>query len=112
MGYEHKIIIIEENSFSKIAEYDLCCLGYAKNFNFQKIFQTPFKHELFINGEARIEDYYSEPLKSCSIDTLIDWLENYEQTEEHYRRIAPLLALLKGFNQDEWNNLQAVHFGY
>ena len=74
------------------------------------------KKETYIytdDGNTEIfKDRYNKPLTEASITTIIEYLENYKNSKEYYRRINPLLGLLKGFDCSGWNNLTVLHYGH
>lgn len=46
------------------------------------------------------------------LSDVIKFLEDEVQRGETYRRIKPLLTLLKGFDMEQWDNLVCLHYGY
>ena len=121
MGYESRIFVMErkENTFpngnkyvcaEKIAMVNMCQMRYDSGF--YKLFTKPIDYKIFIDGETETDvDCYGEHLNYAPVDRVIEWLER-EIAEYKYRRLSPLLGLLKGFDQSEWAELQAVHYGY
>ena len=123
MAYESRIYIVEvtrktdkqkqmfgENEYAeKIAIFNLCCMGYDNGW--RELFTKPVDFQLFAeNGDDPLtKDLYGEPLKYADFDTVIRWLE--AGGESDYRRTAPFLALLKGFERSKWQDLCVVHFG-
>ncbi len=122
MGYESRIIVMNRSELTrpnggnwvytenwvyaeKIAEMNMCCMGS----DFKKLFEKPIDYTIYVNDEKTDEDCYGEHIKYATIDRIVEWLENYN---EDYRRIAPLLGLLKGFDESEWDELQVLHYGY
>lgn len=113
MGYESRIIIAE------VGEYDLKSGGkqkycmklgqmwLSKCGNFADIFTTPIDFDLFGDGfeENSHEEYnmtvdcYGDTCCYADLQTVIDYLENYE-TNDHYRRFAVALAMLKAFQAE------------
>ena len=117
MGYESRIYVVEKRErlgkdikkyAQKIAVFDIC------KFDFGNIFQKETDCYIYADdGNTKIlEDCYGDPLKEASIEDVINCLETYNSTQEHYRRVAPLLGLLKGFDSSEWDNLAVLHYGY
>lgn len=118
MGYESKLYIVEktdcfmvnEKRYARvIATYDMC------KFNaFDDIFQEETDCYIYTDdGNTEIfKDRYNKPLTEASITTIIEYLENYKNSKEYYRRINPLLGLLKGFDCSGWNNLTVLHYGH
>lgn len=120
MGYESRIYvmnvhrnlpILDKPYAERIAVFDLSCMGYDPRWT--NLFQTPVDYNIYaLDGNTILsEDNYGDSLKSASIADVIACLEEME-TKEHYRRIPPLLGMLKGFDPAEWDDLQCVHFGY
>lgn len=119
MSYEHRIYIIDKPSwnpdetgkkFAKvIASFNFC--SYP---NFQNVFKR--KTDCYIyadHGDERIfEDFYGEELTESALSDVIKFLENEVQRGETYRRIKPLLGLLKSFDESQWKNLVCLHYGY
>lgn len=124
MAYESKIYVVnlrrEKNENSpdygkvynaqRIAAFDLGCMG--SNNGWRELFDTPIDYEFYAeDGENLItEDKYGDQLTSADIDVVIRWLET--KGNAFYRRIAPALGMLKGFNRSEWEELKIVHFGH
>jgi hypothetical protein len=120
MGYESKLYIVNKMGETKIesekkryaqvvAMYDICKFGA-----FDGLFQTVTNCYIYADdGDTEIlEDRYGEPLKEATITEVIEYLEKYKENKEPYKRVEPLLALLKGFNLEEWENLKVLHYGY
>ena len=118
MGYESKLYIVdkieEKESERKryarvVAIYDICKFGA-----FDGLFKTETDCYIYADdGNTKIlKDKYGEPLKEANITDVIKYLEKYKESQEHYRRVEPLLSLLKGFKLDEWDNLTVLHYGY
>lgn len=93
-----------------IARFDLCKIGYD---SFYDIFKTPIEYEIFAedNNHKTNTDNYGDHIKSADFSTVIDWLETNGR-KMNYRRIAPFLAMLKGFDLSAWKDLEIVHYGY
>lgn len=119
MGYEHRIYIIDKpirlpdetgKKFSEvIAMFNFC--SYPK---FQEVFKR--KTDCYIyddwGGERIFEDLYGEEPTEAPLSDVIDFLENEIMKGADYRRIAPLLGLLKSLDESRWNNLVCLHYGY
>lgn len=56
-------------------------------------------------------DCYGKHIKAASVKEVVEWLEK-EILVSDYRRLKPLLSLLKGFNEAEWECLEVLHYGY
>ena len=118
MGYESRLYIVdkmgEKESERKryaqvVAMYDICKFGA-----FDGLFQTITDCYIYADdGNTEVlEDKYGEPLKEASITDVIEYLEKYKESQEYYRRVEPLLSLLKGFKLEEWGKLTVLHYGY
>lgn len=126
MGYESRLFIVEKSDYKNfesgivIAEYDLCKMGYA-NDEFFRAFTREIGYTIFLptcdsDGNEIMdfldEDRYGEHMKAASIPVLLSALEAVE-ARSHYRRLPPLIAMLKAFDASEWDGeLEVVHFGY
>lgn len=58
------------------------------------------------------EDCYGEHCRMIRPDLLIKYIESHSEELANYRRSAPLLGLLKGFDPNQWENLMVVHYGH
>lgn len=117
MGYESKIYIMKKsNNISNFAEeiVRFNCRGMGKN-GWRELFSKPISYKIFSDdGNTEFDkDKYGEYLKYSDFPTVIAWLEK-EVEREDYRRLKPLLSLLKGFDLSKWEDgeMQIVHFGY
>jgi hypothetical protein len=127
MGYEQKLIIIrkfymgvrhgEAEYYNQIiAYYDIAKLH--REFDLS-IFDKKLDGGIcvpFVDGDIIIkEDRYGKELKYCTIDKLIKELNKCEKIS-HYRRIPPLIAMLKEFKKlvknNEFENIFVVNYGY
>lgn len=113
MGYESKIIIVNHYSkefTEKIAEYKASEMRYIFPDLFESDFDGKICEEHF--EELTNKDCYGNKIKyTKDFKKVIDFLEK-EEKKEHYRRLKPLIGLLKGFNPEEWNNLIILYFEY
>lgn len=122
MGYESKIYIVEKSTIGRDINGKRMWLGdVVASFRLGK---TPIYQEIhdkfsptdtyFYADDGNteiIEDCYGKPLTEIPIPDLIDILECAE-SKEHYRRYAPLIGMLQGFDLTQWKNLVALHYGY
>lgn len=135
MGYESRLHIVERTETIRkeycdvngleIARFDLCKMD---NSEFWNLFHTPIDFELYGDmGEddniILTKDCYGKHCCYAETSEVIEWLEKEVQNSD-YRRLKPLLALLKGFDFNEWNlsnsndkgstdiRLVIVHYGY
>lgn len=118
MGYESRVFVINVNRHNddwiygeKIADIRMSKMG-----NFRDIFKQPIDYKIYVDsGDIDVdEDCYGDHLCYTDIDTVVEWLETVPKNEgwDDYRRIKPLIGLLKGFNKEEWKELQVVHYEY
>lgn len=103
--------IMAEGYGQIVAMIDMCKMGYDSGW--KELFTKEIDYKIFAeNGdEDTDEDCYGEHIKSGDITAIISWLENQIKIE-HYRRLKPLLSLLRGFTPDEWEDLQVLHYGH
>ena len=115
MGYESRVYIVKKSNSSdfaqEIAKFNCCKMqeGWAD------LFDKQFNGELYADdGNTLIKkDKYGKELKYTDFPTVIAWLEK-EVEKGDYRRLKPLLSLLKGFDLSQWTDgeMQIVHYGY
>jgi len=123
MAYESKIYVVKRKANATgiygeiIAMYDCCAMGGTRGWT--EMFTENVKYDVFIdsNDIPTKEDMYGDELKETSIEKVIEWLEMeikyLESKNDYYRRLPPLLAMLKGFNLTDWQNgLYIIHYGY
>lgn len=126
MGYESRIIIAEVGEYDlrsgskekyciKLGQMWLSECGYFKN-----IFTIPIDFELLGDGFEEnsrkeynmTEDCYGDTCCYTDLQTVIDYLENQE-ANDHYRRFAVALAMLKAFQAEQWDKpIIVIHYGY
>ena len=133
MGYESKIYITNVRRHKQedgkvwtyaeiIAEFELRKMGHsvANSIDFCELFTNPIDYMIYVPGVnennnecmvAKDTDGYGEHIKSGDINRIITWLER-EAEQDNYRRLKPLIGMLKGFNADEWDDLQVIHYGH
>ena len=123
MGYESRFIIVSKSSRLPGQSEDLKVWAQRiADFNVSKCY--PLSNQIrakykptdcyFYADDDNTqvdEDKYGDPLLEVPIPDLIDMLEKEIQVST-YRRLRPLLQLLKGFDLAEWDNLVALHYGY
>ena len=119
MRYESKIYVVRKSKFS--LDDDGKCWGeVVAMFNACKFPGLPevFKQktDCFIyadDGNTSItKDEYGKPLTEAPLSDVINFLENEIKEGETYRRINPLLGLLKSFDESQWRDLVCLHYGY
>lgn len=115
MGYESRLYIVKENKTVNYAEviarFD--CSKMRCNNGWRELFKKPLESKMYADdGNTLIEeDNYGEKLKSAEFQSVIAWIEKEVQKSD-YRRLKPLLSLLKGFDLTQWpdGEMQIVHF--
>lgn len=126
MAYESRLFVVNRKKYTlwspllrkdiywvygeKIADIKMRAM---RNEEFYALFDKEIDYKLFIdNNEIDTDkDEYGEHLKYAKISAVVAWLEE-ELTRSNYRRLQPLLGLLRGFDEREWDELQVVHYGY
>ena len=122
MGYESKLYIIEktncvEENGMKYARV-LAMFDVSKFYELADWFRNKpaTKHYIYADdGNTQIiEDRYGDTLKEASVEEVIEKLERIVEDGEDYRRIFPLLAALKVFEEqsNHWGNIAVLHYGY
>lgn len=119
MGYESKLYVVEKSSRvvdkdgmrygQIIAMIDMCKLGsdFCRVLN-----EYPATDcYIYIDGERTVEDKYGDPLVEMPLEDVIAIFEGLSQ-EQDYRRFAPAIGLLGGFNPKDWGDLVVLHCGY
>ena len=124
MGYESKIYIIEKTNYSWAEENEMKYARVLAMFDVSKFYELSdwfrnkpaTKHYIYADdGNTEIiEDCYGDTLKEASVKEVIDRLERIVESGEDYRRIFPLLAALKAFEEQSihWGNIAVLHYGY
>ena len=112
MGYGSKLYIAdyhkEANHMDIIASFNLCKMGYG----FREIFKTPITEDMWITSEdCEMTDDYGEVIKYADLEDVATYLETYCRNMK-YRRIEPCIALLRGFDKSEWEDLKVLHYGH
>lgn len=126
MGYESKIIFVDRHSNmigtwgNEICRFDLSCMGsYIINGKtFKELFIIPIDFDLNVNkvdDEHLRTDNYGEYCCYTNVDTIITWLESYLEII-NYRRAELFLSFLyimkEQINNNRWNEICVVHYGY
>lgn len=115
MGYESRIYVVDYHKRTNWGEVicmmNLCCMDPKSGF--WNLFKSKVNYETFLSsGDVpTTEDSYGEQLKDAPIQEIVEWFENATQRDS-YRRLAPCLAMLKGFDPKRWDDLRVVHYGY
>lgn len=121
MSYESRIFVVNRNENTnsdgtswiyaeKIADIKMGAMYQG----FISLFDKEIDYELYIDSgeEPTSTDMYGRKMKYTNIKTVIDFLEKLIADGEDYRRLFLLLGLLKGINENQWNEIQIVHYGY
>ena len=127
MGYESRLYIVEKSDYySKVdvgfKEVKRMCFGeVVAMFELCKVPEIPSVIESYpdtdtyiYEGEERIiDDKYGKPLKEIPIKDMIEIVKKAAENDDNkYRRWKPCLALLKGFNGKQWQDLVVLHYGH
>lgn len=119
MGYESRIYVVEKTTLPPdfhgkryarlIAMFNACVYP-----GLREVFRENTDCYVFSDGGNTeiIEDCYGKELTEAALSDVIKFLENEVQRGETYRRIKPLLGLLKSFDESQWKNLVCLHYGY
>lgn len=124
MGYESKLFVVEKSMMpyherdgmqycQVIAMFDLC--KFYPLIDILNYYPDTNCYFYMLDGNTRVyEDMYGDPLKEIPIADVIDVLEEELDKGENYRRIYPLLEMLKAFEEhrDQWHKVVVLHFGY
>ena len=121
MGYESRVFIVNRSEHEypngeswiyaeKIADIKMSCMYDG----FTNLFNKKVDYELYIDNEDESTniDKYGEVMTYTDCKTVINFLEKLIADGENYRRLTMLLGLLKGINEEQWNEIQVVHYGY
>ena len=123
MGYESKLYVVEKSNIKFPSEEKRYCMVIAM-FDLCKFYplsmllnQYPDTDCYFYadDGDTQVlEDKYGSPLKEIPIDDVVEILECDLDNGSEYRRIYPLLAMLKDLqnNNHRWGELVILHYGY
>ena len=119
MGYESKLYVVEKSPRGLnedgmrygqiIAMIDMCKLG--SDFIDMLSNYPPTDCYIYIEDEETVEDKYGDPLIEIPVQDMINILDELSQKED-YRRFAPAIGLLGGFNSKDWGDLVVLHYGY
>ena len=121
MGYESRIFIVNrseiEHNNGTISVYaeKIADIKMSKMYDeFTDLFNKKVDYELYIDNENEPTqtDKYGDIITYTDCKTVINYLEELIADGKNYRRLTVLLGLLKGFNEEEWNEIQVVHYGY
>ena len=121
MGYESKLYVVEKGKMSwredgrvwgeVIAMFDLCKVYSISDKIRDKYKPTDCYFYSDIEDEEIVEDLYGQPLLEVPVPDMIQIIEDVAAKDD-YRRYAPCLGLLKGFDKSQWNDLVVLHYGH
>lgn len=120
MGYETKLYVVDKSDHIEqnglrwgdtIAVFDLC-----KSYPVSDKMRHYPPADCYVyadDGNTMItEDCYGEPLREIPLKDTIQIIQEATEQDGYYRRYAPLLGLLKGFKEEDWDKLVVLHYGY
>lgn len=122
MGYESRLFVVNKTNqhggddkskivwAEKIASFNLCKVCDVSD----KMRKYPATNAYIYADDGNTEivsDAYGEPLREIPISDAIKIIEDAAKID-NYRRFAPCLQLLKGFDPSEWGDLVVLHYGY
>lgn len=124
MGYESKLYIVEKGYHRDddsrvyaqvIATFDMCKCYFLSDVLTKEPKTNCYFYSDYGNDRV-VEDKYGDALTETSVDTVINILEEAIEMGEEYRRIFPLLSMLKTFKEQQaenkWINLVVLHYGH
>lgn len=123
MGYESRIYIVRKTSIydeeltkrwaEKIAVFDMCKYPRLADLMRSKPVTDCYIHA-YDSEKDIVEDCYGEQLTEASVSDVISVLEKDVANGENYRRIFPLLAMLKSFEEhkEQWGEITVLHYGH
>lgn len=122
MGYESKLFIVNKPNYfhreiegkemffaEEIARYELF-VCYPISEKMRKYPETDCYIYADDGNTEIVYDLYDNRLTEVPIDDAIKIVEE-AMAYDDYRRLPPLLALLKSFNKEDWNKLVVLHYG-
>lgn len=121
MGYESTIYIVRKTDLKYglkryaevVAMFELSCYPSIAN-----MMRNKKETDCFIyadDGNTEItEDRYGKALTEATPQDVIAVLEKAVASGEEYRRIFPLLSMLKSFEEhkEQWKDVAVLHFGH
>lgn len=129
MGYESRLYVVQKSDIKGfrepktkdktwcevLATIELCKVGGDFFVYLEKYPATD--SFFYTENETVIEDKYGEPLKEIPIKDMINILERQKAEDivregVPYRRLEPAIALLKGFDPEQWGEVVVLHYGH
>ena len=118
MGYESKLYVVEKTKVPThndkykyaqvIAMFDLCKVGLHRS----QFRDTEYAFYADDGNTLVTEDCYGDSIGELTISEMIKIIEEKQTDDPGYRRWKPCLALLKSFDENEWEGLAVLHYGY
>ena len=59
-----------------------------------------------------VVDRYDKVMTECPINELLTIVEQAVYEGDTYRRLTALLSFLKGFKEDNWDDIVVLHYGH
>lgn len=121
MGYESRIFVVNRSELERsndtpyVFAEKIADIKMSKMYNgFTDLFDKKVDYELYIDNEneSTQTDKYGDVMTYTNCQTVIDYLEKLMADGENYRRLSLLLGLIKGIDENQWDEIQIVHYGY
>lgn len=120
MSYESRIFVVNRSVHKGINETyvygeKIADVKMSRMLDsFTNLFNQKIDYKLYIDNcdESTQTDKYGEIMRYTDRQTVIDYLEELIESGDNYRRLTILLGLLKGINEEQWDDIQVVHYGY
>ena len=126
MGYESRLYVVKKGCLKPdketglkwcevIATINLCKMG--GDF-VDRVTRYPMTDSFFYTDNGTVvEDNYGAPLREIPRRDMVNILEiqkleDLKKGEVPYRRLEPAIALLKGFDPEQWGEVFVLHYGY
>lgn len=120
MGYEHKLIIVDQHdSITDDSGHSWAEVISILNLCKADIPVREFFREsncyIYFDGDGNTqvtEDMYGDKLTECiDVPKFLDWLKA-QYAESQYRRFAVAIALIEACYKQPWKKLKILHYGY
>ena len=123
MSYEHKLIITRRSELmcaqgnvvygEQIAIYN-CSRMPDSFYSLFRDHGTPVDFDLFIHDGDELSrlDNYGEHCRMIDPAAVLEYLEALQNSGDDwstYRRISPLIGLLRGFSREQWEEATPTH---
>ena len=120
-GELNESLIVDGMIFAQIiATYEVCNFPPIRNLFHSG--DSSHNAECYIyagdGNTPLLKDCYGDPLKEATLAEVIACLENLNEKDKTYRRVSPLLGMLRGFHETEreWDEdgdgLVVLHYGH